>query len=128
MTPIAVTILCTLLGASGVFSLVIFLIKRHDDKVDKNDLWREEYREEVREIHELLVELKEQGDKNEKDNVRTQLLLLIADYPDDVSEMLSCAEHYFKDLNGNWYLTSIFAKYLETRGIASPDWLLGGNE
>lgn len=62
----------------------------------------------------------------EKDALRTQLLMMIADYPDERSEILKLAEHYFDDLHGNWTATAIFNKWLETRcdGV-KPEWFKG---
>lgn len=59
---------------------------------------------------------------SEKDALRTQLLLMMSDYPDEVQEIMRLAEHYFKDLKGNWYATILFNKYLLKRKIAKPEW------
>ena len=64
----------------------------------------------------------------EKDTLRTQLLLLILLKPDETHEILTIAEHYFKQLKGNWYMTSIFNKWLEDTGTAKPDWFTGDKE
>ena len=120
------------LGASGVFSFIMFMITRHDKKKDaekeneKDQAFKEEeIRDELKSIMDLLQELKDQAFKNEKDNVRTQLLVLMADYPDNTAELLECAKHYFVDMDGDWYLTPIFAKFIEARDVAKPEWLLG---
>lgn len=153
MSPIIITIICAFLGSAGLFAFIQFLIQRHDNRTDvleeirkENAQMREEHQRDIemlrderleadeilrterdelnKEIHELLSMIKEQTLKNERDNVRVQLLLLMADYPDDVSELMHCAEHYFKELDGNWYATPLFVKYLRERGIAAPEWLL----
>ena len=62
----------------------------------------------------------------EKDTLRTQLLLLILLKPDEQHEILTIAEHYFKKLDGNWYMTSIFNKWLVDTDTAKPDWFKGG--
>ena len=62
-------------------------------------------------------------DKNEKDNVRTQLLVLMSDYPERLDEIMTAAHHYFVDLKANWYLTTIFKDWLKEKGIEIPDWL-----
>lgn len=124
MTPIIVTIICSFLGSSALFSFISFLIKRRDDRRDSKNADRQEIRTELKSIRELLQELKDQTDKNEKDNLRTQLLVLMADYPENTLELLECAEHYFCDMHGNWYLTPIFANFLEEHGIGKPEWLL----
>lgn len=146
MSPIIITIIGAFLGSAGLFSFITFLINRHDTKHDVLEELKQEHERDVQKLHderveadailrqereeinaetrELLMEIKEQTLKNEKDNVRTQLLVLMADYPDDTAELMRCAEHYFKDLEGNWYLTPLFAKYLRDRGIVAPEWLL----
>ena len=52
--------------------------------------------------------------------ISSQLLLLISNYPDNESEILKVAEYYFQDLDGDWYVTNIFTKWAEDRGI-NPD-------
>ena len=39
---------------------------------------------------------------------------------------MTIAEHYFKKLDGNWYMTSIFNKWLVDTDTAKPDWFKGG--
>ena len=124
MNTIIVTIICSFLGASGLFSFISFMIKRHDDKRNNNDEERQELRNDLKSIRDILQDLKDQTCKNEKDNLRTQLLVLMADYPENTLELLECAEHYFCDMHGNWYLTPIFANFLEEHGIGKPEWLL----
>lgn len=147
MSPIIITIICAFLGSAGLFSFITFLVQRHDNKKDIIGEMREEHERDIKklheervaadetlrlerdelikETHEILSEIREQTLRNERDNVRMQLLLLMADYPDDVSELMHCAEHYFKELEGNWYATPLFVKYLREKGIAAPEWLLG---
>lgn len=64
-------------------------------------------------------------DKNEKDIVRLQLLVLISLFPDDESEIMEVARHYFSDLGGNWYMTTIFNKWLEKTNTGKPEWFKG---
>lgn len=58
----------------------------------------------------------------EVDIVRTQLLLLLSDYPSNVAEIMKVAEHYFSDLKGDWYMTSLFFDWLQENEIAEPAW------
>lgn len=59
----------------------------------------------------------------EKDSLRTQLLLMIADYPEEKTEILKLSQHYFSDLKGNWTATAIFNKWLISycEGVR-PEW------
>ena len=60
----------------------------------------------------------------EKDALRTQLLLMMADYPTEEQEIMKLAERYFKDLHGNWYATGLFNHWLENSPSidCKPEW------
>lgn len=51
------------------------------------------------------------------DTTRNQLLTLIKNYPDNEEEIMKVAKYYFKDLNGDWYMTSLFIEWGEEKGI-----------
>lgn len=60
--------------------------------------------------------------KLEKDSIRTQLLLMISDYPDETQEILTLGQYYFQTLKSNWYMTTLFDKWLQRQEIPRPDW------
>lgn len=93
-------ILIAVLSSTALSSLIQFFINRHDSK--KN-------------VKGKLITL-------EKDVLRTQLLLLILLRPAEQQEILTVGEHYFKELHGDWYMTSIFNKWLLESEIAEPEW------
>lgn len=93
-------ILIAVLSSTALLSLIQFFINRHDSK--KN-------------VKGKLITL-------EKDVLRTQLLLLILLRPAEQQEILTVGEHYFRNLQGNWYMTSIFNKWLTESNIAEPEW------
>lgn len=37
-------------------------------------------------------------------------------------------EHYFKNLKANWYMTSIFSKWLDRHVGVKPDWFDNGGD
>ena len=76
----------------------------------------------LKKIEDRLDQIDQKLQQSEKDELRTQLLLLLSDYPHEAAEILKIAEHYFSDLEGNWYCTSLFNKWLETNSIAKPEW------
>lgn len=98
------TIIVAVLASNGFFALVQFLITRWDTK--KN--------------------LKGSLKKLERDGLRTQLLLLLLIQPEEQTEILTIAERYFKKppqgLGGNWYMTSLFKKWLEENKVGKPEW------
>lgn len=99
-----VKIVIAILASNAVFAFLQFLITRHDTKKNMD------------------VKLK----TLEKDGLRTQLLLLILICPKEQQEIMTIAEHYFskppKGLDGDWYMTSIFNKWLLNTDIAKPEW------
>lgn len=100
MNSTTVSIITAVLVSNGLFAFIQYLITRHDTK--KN-------------VKGKLTIL-------EKDVLRTQLLLLILLKGEEQQEILTVAEHYFKDLHGDWYMTSIFNKWLKEKKIAEPEW------
>lgn len=104
-------ILLTALASSGFFGLIQFLVTRHDQKKGK-----------AKQLTDLIEGLKKKIDRQERDSCRTQLLLLLSDFPDMTEEILKVAEHYFKDLDANWYMTTLFAKWCRKANIELPSW------
>ena len=102
---IITTIIIAILASNGFFALVQFLITRWDTKKS----------------------IKGKLDRLEKDGLRTQLLLLILLQPDEQTEILKIAEHYFVKLKGNWYMTSVFSKWCKSRGLR-PEWFKFADE
>jgi len=77
----------------------------------------------LKKIEEDLEVIKKGQKQEEKDTLRTQLLMMIADYPNEKTDILKIAEHYFKDLDGNWTATNVFNHWVQTycEG-AQPEW------
>lgn len=101
---IITTIVIAILTSNGFFAILQFLITRHDTR--KN-------------VKDKLILL-------EKDGLRTQLLLMVLLRPEEQQEIMTLGEKYFHVLKGNWYMTSIFNKWLEeyTDGV-KPEWFKG---
>lgn len=88
------------LGSGALFSFIQFLITRHDIRKG----WTAQ-------------------------NVdRLQLMVLIADYPRKVDEILKLAEHYFVDLRGNSFLKELFTDWLASQNIEKPEWFINLKE
>lgn len=104
-------IILAAVGSAGLFNLIQFLITRKDKKKDA-----------LADIRSDIAELKAAAHIAEKDSCRTQLLLLMAYYPDQKSEIMKLAQHYFVDLNGDWYMTSLFSIWLKANNLDVPIW------
>lgn len=104
-------ILIGCIGSTGLFTFITFLINRRDDKESKlNDIYGQ--------IH-CLQERQKEYDLSQ---LRTELLILMNHYKNDEIEIMKLAERYFKDLGGDFYMTSLFNKWLKKHGIDNPPW------
>lgn len=104
-------IILVILGNTGFFTLIQKIIQNRNDKKGL-----------LSKILTALDQMKEQLEKQEKDNCRTQLLLLISNYPHDTQEIMMLAKYYFEDLGGNWYASSIFHAWLIKYNLPDPIW------
>lgn len=104
MSASIITIIVAVVGSNALFGFIQFLLNRRDKRKNITD------------------KITDQLSRQEKDILRTQLLVLIALRPKEQQEILMVAEHYFGDLKGDWYMTSLFNRWLLDSDIASPDW------
>lgn len=114
--------LLTLLGSTAVISFIQFLISRHDNKKQKSDDTKSEIEAMRVEMRERFAQQKKEACKQEKDSIRIQMLFMMEFHSDNQNEIMTMAERYFKDLKGDWWMTSYFFKYLEENKIAKPEW------
>lgn len=99
------------LFSSGAFALIEFFVRRYDEKKGT-----------AKEIKDRLEHLDKEQKKSEKDHCRTQLLLMLSDYPTEIQEILILGERYFSDLHGNWYMYGMYQRWLEQNHIKAPIW------
>ena len=100
-------IITAILSSAGLFSLIQFLVVRHDNK--KNN------------FTSVMKELKEikDGQKNTDIRItRMELMNLIKEDPDNIDAVLQVAEYYFIELDGNAYAHAIFEKWAIEHGVA----------
>lgn len=100
-------IISGVLGSAGVFSLIQFLISRHDH--NKDDLGA---------IKNDLDSIKT-GQTNLNIRVtRMELTNLIQNDSDNLDAILQVAEYYFIDLDGDAYAHAVFEKWATEHGVA----------
>ena len=95
------------LGSAGVFSLIQFLVLRHDRKYDR------------------MIDIERKVDRvsSSQDNMnlrltRMELTNLVKDDPENVDAILQVAEYYFIELDGNAYAHAMFEKWAVEHGVA----------
>lgn len=104
-------IITAILSSAGLFSLIQFLVVRHDNK--KNS------------FTSVMKELKEIKDVQKNTDIRItrmELINLIKEDPDNIDAVLQVAEYYFIELDGNAYAHAIFEKWAISHGVATG-WL-----
>ena len=105
-----------IIGALCGNGLIQYLLTRKDQL--KKDSIESKLQPIESKLDKLLVETR----KTEKDNLRTQLLVMMNMMPNNQEEIMTCAERYFKQLEGDWFYSSLFAKYLKENNIEPPIW------
>lgn len=73
----------------------------------------------------MVVRFSAQLKKQEKDQCRTQMLVMMGFRPHETTEIMKLAQHYFGDLEGNWYMTSLFNSWMDEQNIGKPEWFRG---
>lgn len=106
------------LGSAGFFQLIQFFVNRHDAK--KGVLAA--LKAEIAELREALKKQEKVNHRTERDNCRTQMLLLMSDFPTERGEIMLLAKRYFVDLEGDWYATSLFQSWMKKNDIIPPPW------
>lgn len=105
-----------IIGALCGNGLIQYLLTR------KDNLKKESIESKLQPIESKLDKLLVETRKTEKDNLRTQLLVMMNMMPNNQEEIMTCAERYFKQLEGDWFYSSLFAKYLKENNIEPPIW------
>lgn len=112
------TIIVAILGSGALSALISGIF----NMINNSKSRRREVSDQLAIMNARLDKIEKNQATSEKDELRTQLLMMLADYPDEVSEIMKLAEHYFADLDGNWYLSSLFEKWLQANSIVTPKW------
>lgn len=103
---LVITIVCSVFGSAGLFSLIQFLISRHDGK--EHDLAQ---------IKGQLNKIEQKCDRNELATNRLQLLFLIESQPQNKDTILQTAQRYFVELNGNGEAWAVFYEWAEANKL-----------
>lgn len=111
MTETIRAVLPYVLGA-GLLGFVQFLITRGDGR-----------RREKASAEKERASVQRAVERLEKDSLRTQMLVLMSDYPDAVEALMTVSQRYFEELHGDWYMTSVFRKHIAEHSIECPVWL-----
>lgn len=112
------TIIIAVLGSGALSALISGIFNLISEKGKR----RRALNDQLLIITHRLEEIEKNQIKSEKDQCRTQQLLMIKDFPTETAEILELAKHYFADLHGNWFATPIFNRWLEDYNVGRPEW------
>lgn len=99
-----------IIGFAGTIvgsGIIQFLVNRHDAKKG---------------IESKLDKIIDEQKKAEKDSLRVQLLVMMNLMPNNHEEIMTLGQRYFDDLKGDWFYSSLFAKWLKDNKIENPVW------
>lgn len=99
---IALAVFSAILGSAGLFSFAQFLISRHDNKNGK-----------LAQIQKQLDTISGKCDRNELATTRLQLIFLIDSQPQNKDTILTTAQRYFVELDGNGEAWAVFYGWAE---------------
>ena len=111
-----IDILLGLIGAVLGSGIIQFFVTRHDSKK------KESIEEKLKPIESKLDKIIDEQKTSEKDALRTQLLVMMTVLPDNHEEIMTLAQRYFSVLKGDWFYSSLFAKWLKENDIEKPIW------
>ena len=108
------TLLIALLSAltsSGFTTLLIFLIQRKDAK-----------NETLNQVLNRLDNIEKVQHEQQLSEIRTELSIHLLHHKRDKITIMRIAEKYFKELQGDFYMTSKFCEWLKKMHMPKPDW------
>lgn len=106
MDAVIIAVVSSALGSAGLFSLVQFLVSRHDNK-ERN----------ISQIKIQLNRIENKSDRNELAITRLQLIYLIQEQPENKDTILQTAQRYFIELDGNGEAWAVFDGWAKEKKI-----------
>lgn len=122
---LATTLIVGVLSSGALVALINNLFQRKRDKESKATGAEAKIDTIVSKVNELAneqTEMLHRQKKQEGDIIRVELKLMISSFPEKEEDILRLAEHYFKDLHGNWVMATTFKQWLDDRGLEIPQW------
>lgn len=110
------TLIIGIVGALFGNGLIQFLLTRKDQQK------KESIEAKLKPIGEKIDKILNEQRKTEKDALRTQLLVMMNMMPNNHEEIMTLAQRYFAELKGDWFYSSLFAKWLKDNQIEKPLW------
>ena len=98
-------LLLAIIGSGSVFGFIQYLISRKDNKSNNK-----------------VDELEKKIDSLARSSCRTEMLVMMNHYSDEVMEIMRLSRIYFDELHGDFYMTSLFAKWLDEHNLECPNW------
>lgn len=122
---LATTLIVGVLSSGALVALINNLFQRKRDKESKATGAEAKIDTIVAKVDTIVedqTKMMKAQKKQEGDIIRVELKLMISSFPEKEEDILRLAEHYFKDLHGNWVMATTFKQWLDDRGLEIPQW------
>ena len=126
MENVTLTIVVALLSSSALSALITGLFQAHRDKQSKKDGAEAKIEAVVEKQDEIINtqnEIKNTLKKQEIDQIRTEMKMMIYNDPSKEEDLLRMGQHYFVDLDANWTMGRTYVDWLKSRNIEIPGWV-----
>lgn len=111
------------LFSGGSFAtLVVFLIQRFDNRRNQSKEILEAIEANKKETEKRLDYIEKQQKENMLADTRIEMSIQMLHHPKNKQTILKLAEKYFKELHGDYYMTSCFNDWLKKNHVARPLW------
>ena len=116
---IITTLIVGVLSSASLVALINGLFQRKRDKESKATGLESK----INTILEDQNDIKKTLRKQEIDQIRTEMKLMIYNDPSKEDDLLRMGQHYFVDLDANWTMGKTYTEWLRSRGIEIPQWV-----
>ena len=123
---IIVTLVIGVLSSGALAALINNIFQNKRDKSSKENGLEAKVDTLSGKLDDLVAEQTEIRDalrKQEIDQIRTEMKLMIYNDPSKEEELLRMGQHYFEDLNANWTMGKTYAEWMRSRNITVPHWV-----
>lgn len=109
-------------AVTGLVTIIVLLLNRLFAKRDRREDGQNEIENRLSKLESSYTTLQQAVNRVMGDTCRIQMLLMLTNYPKEVNQIMKIAEHYFRVMGGDWYMTGLFNCWLEEQNVGHPEW------
>lgn len=113
---VIITVVCAVLASPLITKLSDNIFTAINNKRGKKD--------KLDKILDKIDDLDKKVTETELSSTRAELMMLMKDYPENWDDICTKAHHYFIDLHGDSYITTLYSQWLKSRNMEKPAWFV----